>query len=124
MNFDNVYLVFPMKIKKSSNVANDLADDVITVNNFFAHWIRELYIKRYGDDIPILPLTNTVKIYKYSDAILKHMENDALKTIQNVLLYAIKKVSLPTGQDRLKHYTTQNADAVIMLKLQQQQLVP
>ena len=93
MNFDNVYLVFPMKIKKSSNVANDLADDVITVNNFFAHWIRELYIKRYGDDIPILPLTNTVKIYKYSDAILKHMENDALKTIQNVLLYAIKKLA-------------------------------
>ena len=34
MNFHNVYLVFPIKIKKSSNVANDLADDVITVNNF------------------------------------------------------------------------------------------
>ena len=34
MNFHNVYLVFPMKIKKSSDVANDLADDVIAVNNF------------------------------------------------------------------------------------------
>ena len=63
MNFHNVYLVFPMKIKKSYSVANDLADDVITVNNFFGHWIKELDIKRYGDDIPILPLTNTVEIY-------------------------------------------------------------
>ena len=82
------------------------------------HWIKELDIKRYGDDIPILPLTNTVKIYKYSDAVLKHMDNDALKIVQNDLLYANKKVSLPTGQDRLKHYRTQNADAVMMLKFQ------
>ena len=63
MNFHNVYLVFPMKIKKSSNVANDLADGAITLNNFFAHWIKELYIKRYGDDTPILQLSNTVEIY-------------------------------------------------------------
>ena len=74
MNF-HVYLVFPMKIKKSSNVANDLADNVITANNFFAHWIKELDIKRYGDDIPILPLTNTVEIYKYSN-----VRNSDIKT--------------------------------------------
>ena len=35
------------------------------------------------------------------------MENDALKTIQNNLLYSNKKVSLPTGRDWRKHYTTQ-----------------
>ena len=46
----------------------------MTFNNFFTHWIKELDIKTYGDDIPILPLTITVEIYKYSDAILKHME--------------------------------------------------
>ena len=110
MNFHNVYLVFSMKTKKSSNVANDLADDVITVNIFFAHWIKELDIKRYGDDIPILPLTNTVEVYKYSDAILKHTEGDAFKTSQNDLLYSSKKVSLPTGESRRKHYATQAAD--------------
>ena len=38
------------------------------------------------------------------------MEGDALKTIQNDLLYSNKKVSLPTGPTRRKHYTTQNAD--------------
>ena len=55
-------------------------------------------VKRYGD-ISISPLTNTVEIYKYSDAILKHVENDALKTVQNDLLYSNKKVRLPTGRD-------------------------
>ena len=111
MNFYNVYLVCPMKILKSSNVANDLADNVITVNNFFAHWIKELDTKSYGDDIPTLMLTNTVEIYKYSNAILKNIEGDALKIFQNDLLYSNKKVSLSTGQARQKHYTTQNADA-------------
>ena len=99
MNFHNVYLVFLMKIKKSSNVANDHADNIVMINNFFAPWIKEFDIERYGNDIPILPLTNTVEIYKYSHAIVKDMENDAFKTIQNDLLYSNKKVSLPTGRD-------------------------
>ena len=109
MNF-HVYLDFPIKIKKSSNVVNDLADEVITVNNFFAHWIKELNIKRYTDDIPILPVTSTVEIYKCSNAILKNMKGDALKTFQNDLLYSNKKANLPTGRAQRKHYMTQNAD--------------
>ena len=40
------------------------------------------------------------------------MENNALKTVQNDLLYSNKKVSLSTGRDRRKHYTTQNADLI------------
>ena len=39
------------------------------------------------------------------------MEGDALKTFQNDLLYSNKKVNLPTGESRRKHYTTQAADA-------------
>ena len=39
-------------------------------------------------EVPILQLTNTFAIYKYSDAILKHMESDALKTFQNDWLYS------------------------------------
>ena len=31
MNFHDVYLVFPMKIKKTSNVSNDLADDFLQI---------------------------------------------------------------------------------------------
>ena len=91
MNFHNVHLVFPMKIKKSTNNATDLDATLMTVNNFFAHWIKEIDIKQYGDEIPILPLINTVDIYKYSDAMLKFEEDDALKTYQHHLLYLKKK---------------------------------
>ena len=87
MNFHNVHLVFPMKIKKSPDNNNDLDATLITVNNIFAHWIKEIDIKRHGDDIPVLPLTNTVEIYKYSDAMLKYEDDEASKTYQNDLLY-------------------------------------
>ena len=100
-----------MKIKKSSNVANNLAATEITVNNFFAHWIKEIDIKRLGDDTPILPTTNAVEIYKYSDAILKHIPKNGLAVIQNDLLYSKKKVKLPDAEDRRKKHTPQNGDA-------------
>ena len=54
MNFHNVHLVFPMKIKKSTNSATNLDVTVMTINNFFAHWIKEIDIKGYSDQIPIL----------------------------------------------------------------------
>ena len=63
-----------MKIEKSANEADDILGTEITFNNFFAHWIKEIDIKRLGADFPVLPTTNTVDIYKYSDAMLKHVQ--------------------------------------------------
>ena len=108
INFHSVHLVFPLKIKKKSNNSNNIATTAITVNNFFAHWIKEIDIKRLGDDTPILPTTNTVEIYKYSDAVLKHIPKDALGVVENDLLYSKKKVKLPDGQARRKKHTPQS----------------
>ena len=111
MNFHNVHLVFPLKIKKKSNTANNIATTATTVNNFFAHWIKEIDIKRLGDDTPILPTSNTVEIYKYSDAILKHIPKEALEVIENDLLYSRKKVKMPDGEARRKKHTASGGDA-------------
>ena len=110
MNFHNVHLVFPLKIKKKSNNSTNIDSTAITVNNFFAHWIKEIDIKRLGDDTPILPTTNTVEIYRYSDAILKHIPKDALGVVEKDLLYSKKKVKLPDGEARRKRHTPQNGD--------------
>ena len=111
MNFHDVHIVFPLKIKKKSNVANNIDNTLITVNNFFAHWIKEIDIKKLGDDQPILPTINMVEIYKYSDQILKHMPKNSLKLIENTLLYSKKKVKLPDGEDRRKNHTAAGGDA-------------
>ena len=99
MDFQNVHLVFPLNVKKKTNNANDILASETTVNNFFAYWIKQIDIKRLGDDAPILPTTNTVEIYKYSDAMLKHMPKNALKVIENDLLYSREKVKLPNNDE-------------------------
>ena len=88
MNFHHVHLVFPLRIKKRTNNANNILATEITVNIFFAHWIKEIDIKRYGDELPVLPLTNTVEIYKYSHAMLKQ---EALEVLRYDLLYSKKR---------------------------------
>ena len=85
----------------------------ITINSFFAHWIKEIDIKRLGDDIPILPTTNTIDIYKYFNAMLKHLPKKALKVIENDLLYSKKKVKLPDDEDRQDERTAAGEDADI-----------
>ena len=105
MNFHNLHIVFPLKIKKSTNTVNNLNAGDITVNNFFSHWIKEIDIRKLGDDTPILPTTNTVGIYKYSDAILKYIPKKALAVIEKTLLYSKKRVRLPNGEDRRKKHT-------------------
>ena len=110
INFHNVHLVFPLKIKKETNNTSDILASEITVNNFFAHWIREIDIKRLGDDVPILPTPNTVEIYKYSDAMLKHRPKNALKVIENGLLYSREKVKLPNNKDRRDERTAAGED--------------
>ena len=110
MNFHNLEIVFPMKIKKKTNDANDLDATLITVNNFFAHWIKEIEIKKLGDDQPILPTINTVEIYKYSDQILKHLPKDSLKLIEKDLLYSKKKVRISGNRDRRRKFVAAGGD--------------
>ena len=52
-----------IKIKFKTNNENNIAPGTIPANNFFTHWLKEVDIKRYGDDIPILPF----KTVKYID---------------------------------------------------------
>ena len=81
---------------------------MIPVNNFFTYWIKDVNIKRYGDDIAILPINKTLDIYRYSDAMLKHLPDDVLATFQEDLLYSKKSVIIKgnannTIADRRNH---------------------
>ena len=90
-DFDNMHLCIPMQIKNNSNAANDIVDDLMIVNNFFVQFVKEIDIRRYGNDIRILSTNNNVDVYRYSDAMLKYMLDDALKTYEETL-YSIKVV--------------------------------
>ena len=99
-NFQDVHLCFPLKFKSAANNNNNLDATTVAVNNFFAHWVKEIDIKRSGDNIPILSLTNTFDIYWDSVELLKHMLEKVLKTIGKSLLYSKRSVAI----DRQAHH--------------------
>ena len=68
-----------MKIKKASEQTADIDTDIITVNNFFGHLVKEINITRYGHDKQLIPSFSPYEIYQYSDAMLKYLPKDSLK---------------------------------------------
>ena len=70
-----------MKIKKT-NKKTDIDADLITVNNFFAHSVKKISITKYESDKELIPTFSPYEIYQYSEAMLKHLPKDALKTIE------------------------------------------
>ena len=77
-----------MKIKKSTNQNSDIDDDLVTVNNFFAHLVKEISITKYGSNKEQIPTFSPYEIYQYSDSMLKYLPKDALKTIEKIHLYS------------------------------------
>ena len=92
INFSNMVLCLPVTFRKTRNKTQPIDSDMITVNNFFNYWINDVIVKRYGDDIAILSVNKTIDIYRYSEAMLKHLPDDVLATFQHELLYSKKKV--------------------------------
>ena len=81
VNLSNIHICFPIKFKKKSNNNSDIDHDLITVTNFFAHWVKEISITKYGSNKELPPTFTPWEICQCSDAMLKHLPKDSLKTI-------------------------------------------
>ena len=92
INFATLVLCLPITFRKRTNKAQAIDATMIPVNNFFAHWIKGVTVKRYGDDIVVLLVNTTLDTYRYSESMLKHLPDDVLATFQHELLYSKKKV--------------------------------
>ena len=78
-------IVLPIYFKKSTDKTADV--DVVMVNNFFVHWLKEIDIRRYPDDVRILPTNNTVEVYNYAAQQIKHLPTKSLDNIKETILY-------------------------------------
>ena len=54
-----------------------LDSDLITVNNFFGHLLKEISIITYGHDKQLIPTFSPNDICQYSDTMLKHLLKDS-----------------------------------------------
>ena len=76
MNFKSLHVCHPIRTKSKADKYNAIPAGMVTVNNFFGQLLKEIDMKSYGDDLQILPVSNSTKVYKYSNAMLKHIAND------------------------------------------------
>ena len=86
VNPANIHICFPIKIKKSPDNTANIDSDLITVNNFFAHWVKEISITKYGSDKELPPTFSPWEVYQYLDQTLKHLPT--LKIIEKTHLYS------------------------------------
>ena len=102
-------MCLPLKFTKKSNKALQMDAQVITVNNFFGRWFTDIDIRRYPDDMRILPKNNSVDIYQYSNAQMKCLPEKSAKKLLKTMLYSNKPVYLEKDADRRPH--NENSDA-------------
>ena len=91
-NYSCMELVLPIQFIKKPAKTAQMDANMITVNNFLGHWIKNIDIRQYPDDTRILPTNNNVDVYRYSASQLKYLPKNAISTIEKTLLYSKKSV--------------------------------
>ena len=109
-NYATMAIVLPVQFVKKSQKAQQVDNDLMPVNNFFCRWFTDIDIKRYPDDLRILPTDKTLSIYDYANAQLKYLPKDSIKKLRKSFLYSNLSVYLDENTDRRDNNATQAAD--------------
>ena len=99
-NYSTMEVCVPIKFIKQTNKAQAIDDEMIPVNNIFGHWFTDLDIRRYADDMLILPTNNSASIANYSNVQMKHLPAQSVKKLAKTMLYSNKAVYLDDDDDR------------------------
>ena len=98
-NYSTMCLVLLLQFTKKDK-ATQMDADLMVVNNFFGHWIKDIDNKRHPGDTRILPTNNSVDIYQYLAQQLKYLPEMSLYTVAKTFLYSRKSVYLEDGKVR------------------------
>ena len=79
-NYSTMEVCVPLKITKRTNKTQAIDDEMMMmVNNFFGHWFTDIDIRRYPDNMLILPTNKSVSIANYSNAQIEHLPEKSVK---------------------------------------------
>ena len=99
-NYATMEIVLPIKLVKKSASTSALDADLVPVNNFFCRWFTDIDIKRYPDDLRILPTDKTIEIHDYAEGQLKYLPDNSIKKIKKSFLYTNEPIHLAANTDR------------------------
>ena len=78
-NLNSLHICFLIGFRKAANATAAIDATIAPVNNFFAHWVKEIDITKYGTNRQRIPTSTPQEVYQYSDAMLKHLPEKYLK---------------------------------------------
>ena len=104
-NYSTMLVCIPIKCTKRTSKTAQLDANMITVNNFFGHWFTDIDIRRYPDDMNILPTNNSVNIANCSNAQMKYLPEKSVKIFLKNMLYSNKPVYLDADGTRRANST-------------------
>ena len=99
-NYSTMEKCLSLKFTKKCNKALQMDAQMMTVNICFEHWFTDIDIRRYPDDMMILPTNNSVDIYQYPNAQMKYLPEKSVKKLLKTMLYSNKPVYLAVNTDR------------------------
>ena len=99
-NYSSMEVVLLVHFTKKTSATMQLDATMVTVNNCFANWFVDIDIRRYPDDLKILPTNNSVNIYQYANSQLKYLPEKSVAALLKPILYSNKNVYLAEGEDR------------------------
>ena len=104
-NYSSMELVLPIQFtKKTTKTAQMDGDLIFLLNIFLGHWITDIDIRRYPDDARILPTTDNVDVYQFSNFQLKYFPKDSVATLLRSFLHSNKAVYLDVNAERRLNY--------------------
>ena len=109
-NYSSMLVCIPIKFTKKSAKTTAVDANMTTVNNFFGHWFTNIDIRRYLDDINILPTNNSVSIANYWNAQMKYLPAKSVKKLLKTILYSNKPVYLTGNNTRRPNNDNDEAD--------------
>ena len=95
-NYSSMLVCIPIKFTKTAR----LDANMTTVNNFSGHWFTNIDVRRYPDDMNILPTNNSVSIANYSNAQMKYLPKKSVKKLLKTMLHCNKPVYLDRDDTR------------------------
>ena len=109
-NLKYLHLCFPIGFRKLTNAAKDLDPNLVPVNNFFVHWIKEIDITNYGTNKNLIPTTTPQEVYRYSDAMLKYLQENSYNA--ECAAKMIKSIELANISDAYSATNTMKFDTL------------
>ena len=109
-NFSIMEICLPLRFTKKNNKNLQMDGQMITVHNFFGHWFTDIDIRRYPDDMRLLPINSSVAIHHYSNAQMKYLPEKSVKKLLQTMLHSNKQVYLAKNTDRRPYNDNDDAD--------------